>query len=102
VVGDAADHHHQLDPLRLAGQVSQAAVDLKHRRLGRPKVIHLKKVVGHGEPGGAGLFSGLRCRGERGRQCLHSAWHVEVDEVKTHFHGDSLNVLLPNRVRRVG
>ena len=27
---------------------------------------------------------------------------VEVDEVKTYFHVRLLNVLLPNRVRRVG
>ncbi|MDT5171101.1 MAG: hypothetical protein QOD02_4442, partial [Mycobacterium sp.] len=40
---NAVDHHHQLDPLRLAGQVSQAGVDLKHRRVSRPVVIHLKK-----------------------------------------------------------
>ena len=86
MVGDAVDQHHQLDPLRLAGQVSQAGVDLKHRRLGGPKVIHLKEVVGHGEPGGAGLFGGLRRCGERGRQCLHSARHVEVDKMKTYFH----------------
>jgi hypothetical protein len=71
----------QRDFLGLPCQESHRGVALEERIFGGQQSVHLKKVVGQGEHGGAALLGGTRGGGQGRPERSRPARKIEVDEM---------------------